>query len=68
MLTRQTLRIVSALAISLGVPAAAHAGGDASAAAAKSAACEACHLATTGDTPQLAGQRETYIVKPLKAF
>lgn len=70
--TRQTLHIVGVLAGSLslwlGLPAAAHAAGDASAAAAKSQACEACHLATTGDTPQLAGQRETYIVKQLKAF
>ncbi len=72
MLTRQTLHIVGvlagALSLWLGLPAAAHAGGDASAAATKSQACEACHLATTGDTPQLAGQRETYIVKQLKAF
>lgn len=68
MATRQTLHIVGALAISLGLPAAAHAGGDASAAASKSQACEACHLATTGDIPELAGQRETYIVKQLKAF
>jgi len=68
MLTRQALHLVGILAISLGLPAAAHAGGDASAAAAKSSACEACHLATVGDIPQLAGQRETYIVKQLKAF
>lgn len=70
--THQTLRIVGvlagALSLWLGLPAAAHAGGDASAAAAKSQACEACHLATVGDVPQLAGQRETYIVKQLKAF
>jgi cytochrome c553 len=72
MATRQTLHIAGVLAGSLslwlGIPAAAHAGGDASAAASKSQACEACHLATVGDIPQLAGQRETYIVKQLKAF
>lgn len=66
--TRQTLHILGVLALSFSIPAVAHAGGDASAAAAKSQACEACHLATTGDIPQLAGQRETYIVKQLKAF
>ncbi len=66
--TRQTLRIAGVLALSLGAPAAALAGGDASAGATKGQACESCHLATTGDTPQLAGQRETYIVKQLKAF
>ncbi|HEX3758296.1 MAG TPA: cytochrome P460 family protein [Kofleriaceae bacterium] len=66
--TRQTLRIVGVLVTSLGVPAAAQAGGDASAGATKSQACEACHLATSGDIPELAGQRETYIVKQLKAF
>jgi cytochrome c553 len=72
MATRQTLHIAGVLAGSLslwlGLPAAAHAGGDASAGAAKSQACEACHLATNGDIPELAGQRETYIVKQLKAF
>jgi len=66
--TRQTLHLTGVLVISLGVPAVAHAGGDASAGATKGQACEACHLATTGDVPQLAGQRETYIVKQLKAF
>jgi cytochrome c553 len=66
--TRQTIRIVGVLVISLGLPAAARAGGDASAAANQSQACQACHLVTTGDIPQLAGQRETYIVKQLKAF
>jgi cytochrome c553 len=54
----------------LGLPAVASAGGDAAAGKAKSLACQACHIAVsaTGDTPHLVGQRETYIVKQLKAF
>lgn len=58
------------LVLSLGLPAVASAGGDAAAGKAKSLACQACHIAVppAGDTPHLAGQRETYIAKQLKAF
>lgn len=66
--SHHTIRLAGVLVLSLGVPAAAHAGGDAAAAAGQGLACQACHLATVGDIPQLAGQRETYIVKQLKAF
>lgn len=61
---------VGVLIISLGLPVVASAGGDAAAGKAKALACQACHLAVapTGDTPHLAGQRETYLVKQLKAF
>lgn len=53
---------------SLGLPAMASAGGDAAAGKAKSQACQACHIDVMGDTPQLVGQRATYIAKQLKAF
>jgi cytochrome c553 len=61
---------VGVLVISLGLPAVATAGGDAAAGKAKSLACQACHVsaAGTGDTPHLAGQRETYLAKQIKAF
>jgi cytochrome c553 len=53
----------------LSVPAVTSAGGDANAGKAKAVACAACHTAIgNSDTPHLAGQRETYIVKQLKAF
>jgi len=63
-------RFVGVLVISLGLPVVATAGGDAAAGKAKSLACQACHIAVapTGETPHLAGQRETYIAKQLKAF
>jgi cytochrome c553 len=56
--------------LGLGLPVVAHAGGDAAAGKAKSLACQACHVAeaSAGDTPHLAGQRATYLVKQLKAF
>lgn len=56
--------VVGVLVISLP----AHAGGDAAAGKVISAACNACHVAVMGDTPQLVGQRETYLAKQLKAF
>jgi cytochrome c553 len=61
---------VGVLIISLGLPVVANAGGDAAAGKARSLACQACHVsaAGTGDTPHLAGQRETYLAKQLKAF
>jgi cytochrome c553 len=61
---------VGVLVISLGLPVVARAGGDAAAGKARSVACQACHVspAGPGDTPHLAGQREAYLVKQLKAF
>jgi cytochrome c553 len=50
-------------------PTVTSAGGDAAAGKAKAVACAACHTAVDkSDTPHLAAQRETYIVKQLKAF
>jgi hemoglobin len=73
MRTNQTISFIGVLVISLGslgLPVVAHAGGDAAAGKARSVACQACHVspAGPGDTPHLAGQRETYLVKQLKAF
>jgi cytochrome c553 len=70
MRTNQSISIVGVLAISLGLPAIAFAGGDAAAGKANSLACAVCHVSesTTDDTPHLAGQRATYIAKQLKAF
>src|SRR5687767_3559818 len=61
--------VVGAL-IALALPAVAVAAGNVADGKAKSVACQACHVAasTAGDTPRLAGQREAYIVKQLKAF
>lgn len=56
-------------ALVFAVPVVASAGGDAAAGKTKAMACAACHVAIGNtDTPHLAGQRETYIVKQLKAF
>jgi cytochrome c553 len=75
MRTNHILSIVGALAagalaVSLGLPTVARAGGDAAAGKGKSLACAACHVsdAASDDTPHLAGQRATYIAKQLKAF
>jgi cytochrome c553 len=56
--------------MSIGLPAAAFAGGDAAAGKTKATACMACHAGSSpnDDIPHLAGQRATYIVKQLKAF
>ena len=61
---------VGVLSISLGLPVAAYAGGDANAGKDKSVACAACHISgnPASETPHLAGQRATYIAKQLKAF
>ena len=50
-------------------PAVTSAGGDAAAGKTKATACAVCHTAIgNSDTPHLVGQRETYIVKQMKAF
>jgi cytochrome c553 len=56
--------------IALALPLTARAAGNVADGKAKSVACQACHVAipANGDTPHLAGQRETYIAKQLKAF
>ena len=61
MRSSQTIRLVGVLAMSLGLPAAALAGGDATAGKTKATACMACHVSAspTDDTPHLAGQRAT---------
>jgi cytochrome c553 len=61
---------VGVLVVAFGLPAVASAAGNAAEGKTKSLACAACHVAVapTGETPHLAGQRETYIVKQLKAF
>jgi cytochrome c553 len=69
MRSNQTISVIGILALSLGLPEIARAGGDA-AGKALSTACRACHVSTTGtdDTPHLAGQRAAYVAKQLKAF
>ena len=61
---------IGVLVVALGLPRAASAAGSAAEGKTRSLACQACHVAVapTGDTPHLAGQRETYLVKQLKAF
>jgi cytochrome c553 len=58
------------LAISLAVPAASRAGGDAAAGERKSLTCAACHVSPdpASDTPYLAGQRAGYLAAQLQAF
>jgi cytochrome c553 len=62
--------LVGVLVVWLGSPVTARAVGDAAAGKTLSLACQACHaaIAPTSDTPHLAGQREGYIAKQLKAF
>lgn len=58
--------------ILLGTSASVLAGGDAAAGKAKFTTCAGCHGATGVNTnplfPNLAGQKEAYVVKQLKAF
>ncbi len=62
--------MMGAVAISLAVPRASRAGGDASKGKDKSLACAACHVSSDpgSEAPHLAGQRETYLANQLKAF
>ncbi|HTE54707.1 MAG TPA: cytochrome P460 family protein [Kofleriaceae bacterium] len=68
MRSRHSVGLVGVLLISLGLPAAAAAAGDASAGKSKSLACQACHVSSAGAAPRLAGQREAYIARQLEAF
>jgi len=66
----RSIWFVGVLAISLGLPVAAYAGGDAAAGKDKGEVCAACHISENpaSETPHLAGQRASYIAKQLKAY
>ncbi len=68
---RQILATASALILAATANIAI-AGGDAAAGKAKAAACAGCHgakgISAIPMYPNLAGQKETYLVKQLKAF
>ena len=65
------LAVISALTLAASANV-AFAGGDAAAGKAKAAACAGCHGATGISAipmyPNLAGQKETYLAKQMKAF
>ena len=67
---RQIVTVLSAL--TLAASASAAFAGDAAAGKAKAAACAGCHgangVSVAPTYPNLAGQKEAYIVKQLKAF
>lgn len=65
---RQAGSVIAAFVVALAAPAAARAAGNVADGKAKSVACQACHVASSPDTPHLAGQREAYLAKQLKAF
>lgn len=69
------MKLLSALILSfalMGITGLTQAGGDVNAGKAKSAACAACHgvagVSANPMWPNLAGQKEVYTVKQLKAF
>ena len=68
---KKILSIVIAAAFCLGVTSVS-AGGDAAAGKARAASCGACHgangISANGMWPNLAGQKEIYLVSQLKAF
>ena len=68
---RQILATASALILAASANIAI-AGGDAAAGKAKAATCNACHgaagISTMPNYPNLAGQKEVYLVKQMKAF
>jgi cytochrome c553 len=69
MCSKQTLIAAAALTASLALSTIVRADGDAGMAKAQRLVCQACHAsAATGDIPLLAGQRESYVAKQLKAF
>ncbi|HEY0993067.1 MAG TPA: cytochrome P460 family protein [Kofleriaceae bacterium] len=63
-------RVVIIFAISLALPAAAHASGDAAAGKTKSLTCAACHISSNpaAEAPHLVGQRAAYLAAQLQAF
>lgn len=68
----KTFAVIAAAAALMSVSAVASAAGDAAAGQAKSAVCAGCHGANGISLmplyPNLAGQKDAYIVKQLKAF
>ena len=64
--------VVAALASAVLVSANVHAAGDAAAGKTKAASCAGCHGATGISAnplwPNLAGQKDAYLVKQMKAF
>ena len=66
------LIVIAALTASVGSFGSAMAAGDAAAGKVKAAVCAACHGATGVSAnplwPNLAGQKDQYIIKQLKAF
>jgi cytochrome c553 len=68
---RQVLTILSAIALAAAANV-AQAGGNAAAGAAKAATCAGCHgpkgISVAPNFPNLAGQKEAYLVKQLKDF
>lgn len=60
--------MMAVLVAALALPAVARAAGNVADGKAKSVACQACHVGSAADTPHVAGQRELYIGKQLKAF
>lgn len=69
---KQLVSAAAVAALSIGVSATAVAGGDAAAGKAKAAMCAACHgpagISANPIWPNLAGQKEAYLVKTLKDF
>jgi cytochrome c553 len=68
---RQVITILSAIALAAAANV-AQAGGNAAAGAAKAATCAGCHgpkgISVAPNFPNLAGQKEAYLVKQLKDF
>jgi cytochrome c553 len=64
------LTLVALVALSINIQTAM--AGDAAAGKARAAACAACHgaagISANGMWPNLAGQKETYLAKQMKAF
>ncbi|HHJ35955.1 MAG TPA: cytochrome c [Gammaproteobacteria bacterium] len=68
---RQILAVISAVALATSANI-AFAGGDAAAGQAKAASCAGCHgakgISAVPTYPNLAGQKEAYLAKQIKAF
>jgi cytochrome c553 len=60
------------LSLMIALPISSYAAGDAAAGKSKSAMCAACHgaegISSNGMWPNLAGQKETYLIKQMKDF
>ena len=67
---KKAMLVIAVAAMTLQAPIAS--AGDAAAGKAKSATCAACHgaagISPNGLWPNLAGQKEAYLVKQMKAF